>query len=301
MVMPNFLVIGAPKAGTSALYYYLKQHPEIYMSPVKEPHFFTFENEQVNCFGPGDRERLRGTTTSLEEYVKLFDQVSGEIAIGEASTTYLGSPKAPERIKYYLPEVKLIAILRNPVDAGYASFLHLLRDGDETITDFAQALQEEEKRIAKNWDGLWQYKTRGFYYAQVKRYFDLFEQEQLKIYRYEDFQQNAVEVLQSIFQFLNIDGSFIPDMSAQYNVSGMPKDPILNRMMVKPNPLKSTLNLFLPKEFRKALATKIKEWNFNQYKKPQISPDIRHQLTQEYREDILKLQDLIQQDLSIWL
>lgn len=301
MVMPNFLVIGAPKAGTSALYYYLKQHPEIYMSPVKEPHFFTFENEKINCCGPGDQERLRGTTTSLEDYIKLFDQVSGEIAIGEASTTYLGSIKAPERIKHYLPEVKLIAILRNPVDAGYASFLHLLRDGDETITDFAQALQEEEKRIHQNWDGLWRYKTRGFYYTQVKRYFDLFERDQLQIYRYEDFQQNSVEVLQSIFGFLRVDESFIPDMSTQYNVSGMPSNQRLNQLMVKPNPLKSTLNLFLPKGFRKALSTQIKEWNFNQYKKPKMSLDLRHKLTQEYREDILKLQDLIQQDLSSWL
>ncbi len=301
MTMPNFLVIGAPKAGTSALYSYLQQHPQIFMSAVKEPHFFSFENEEIKAKGPGDQERLAGTVTRLEEYQKLFELVSDEIAIGEASTTYLSSAKAAERIKYHLPQVKLIAILRNPVDAAYASFLHLRRDGDESINDFALALQQEEERIAKNWEGIWHYKNRGFYYQQVKRYFDIFNREQIRIYRYQDFKNNPVKILQDIFGFLEVDQSFTPDMSEKHNVSAMPKNQALNRLLVKPNPLKSTINLILPQDFRSQIASKIKSWNLSQYQKPQMSLEIRQQLTEEYREDILQLQDLIRQDLSSWL
>ncbi len=301
MTMPNFLVIGAPKAGTSALYSYLQQHPQIFMSAVKEPHFFSFENEEIKAKGPGDIERLAGTVTRLEDYQKLFESVSDEIAIGEASTTYLSSDKAAGRIKYHLPQVKLIAILRNPVDAAYASFLHLRRDGDEPINDFALALQQEEERIAKKWEGIWNYKNRGFYYQQVKRYFDIFNREQIRIYRYEDFKSEPAKILQDIFAFLEVDQSFTPDMSEKYNVSAMPKNQALNRLLVKPNPFKSTINLILPQDFRSQIATKIKSWNLSQYQKPQMSPEIRQQLTWGYREDILQLQDLIEQDLSSWL
>lgn len=301
MTLPNFLIIGAPKAGTSSLYYYLKQHSQIYMTPDKEPHFFTLENGEINFQGPGDDERFSKAVTQFEDYVKLFEQVTDEIAIGEASTTYLSSSQAPERIKHHLPEVKLITILRNPVDAAYASFLHLHRDGDETITDFDIALQKEEERIQQNWEGIWHYRRRGLYYEQLKRYFDLFKREQLKIYLYEDFRNNCQYVLQDIFKFLNVESNFIPDMSEKHNVSAMPKNQWLNRLISKPNALKSSFNLLVPKTLRGSLNERIKKWNFNDYQKPPISEETREKLTREYQTDILKLQDLIQRDLSDWL
>ncbi len=300
MVLPNFLTIGAPKAGTSAIYYYLKQHPQIYMSPVKEPHFFALENHSLNFQGPGDKDRFRDAVTQLEEYEKLFANVSREVAIGEASTTYLSSETAPLRIKHYIPDVKLIAILRNPVDAAYASFLHLVRDGDEPLADFGLALEAEEKRVRQNWEGIWHYQRRGFYAEQLERYFQHFDRDRLKVYRYDDFKANPNVVLRDIFEFLEVDPGFMPDMSAKYNVSAMPKNPLLNKMMVKPNPLKSAINMALPKTMRSAIATRLKHWNF-QDKKPPLSPELRDRLHQNYREDMLKLQDLIQQDLSEWL
>ena len=300
MTLPNFLIIGAPKAGTSSLYSYLKQHPQIYMSPEKEPHFFGLENREIDFQGPGDLERYRNAVTQFEDYLKLFDGVTNEVAIGEASTSYLSNSQAPEKIKHYLPRVKLIAVLRNPVDAAYASFLHLLRDGDETITDFSLALQQEEARIKDNWEGIWHYRQRGLYYEQLKRYFELFDRKQLKIYLYEDFKNNSQFVLQDIFEFLNVE-SFVPNVSQKYNVSGMPKNQLLNRLISKPNILKSSFNILFPKSLRSSINTKVKNWNFNDFKKPPISPVIKENLTVGYREDILKLQDLIQQDLSSWL
>ena len=301
MILPNFLIIGAPKAGTSSLYEYLKQHPQIYMSPAKEPHFFGLENSKIDFRGPGDLDRYSNAVTNIEDYLKLFQGVTDEIAIGEASTSYLSSLKAPERIKHHIPDVKMIVILRNPVDSAYASYLHLVRDGDEKTKDFATALQKEAERIANNWEGIWHYQQRGFYYAQLKRYFDLFDPQQIKVYRYEDYTQNFSEVMKDVFQFLGVNSSFIVDTSWRYNVSAMPKNFWLNSLLIKPNYLKSTVNTILPKNLRKNIANSLNNWNLNQYKKPELPWELRVKLTKAYRQNILQLQDLIQQDLSLWL
>lgn len=299
MVMPNFLIIGAAKAGTTALYYYLKQHPQIYMSPVKETNFFALEGEKLNFRGPGDHEAINSfSITDLESYLLQFQEVSNEIAIGEASPLYLYSPKAPERIKFYIPNAKLIAILRNPVERAYASFLHLIRDGRESFTDFTQALQEEEARIQNNWEHIWHYKQMGFYYNQLKRYYDTFAPGQIKVYLYEDFKTRPVSVLQDIFRFLGVDDTFIPDMSIRPNVSGIPKSKVMHSFLTKPNLIKTILKPFFPARLRQRIVTSLKNRNLV---KPELSPEIRRYLIQVYKEDIMKLQDLIQRDLSKWL
>ncbi|MEM8777528.1 MAG: sulfotransferase [Cyanobacteria bacterium P01_G01_bin.49] len=301
MKLPNFLIIGAPKAGTSSLYAYLNQHPEIYMSPIKEPHFFMLNDEKANFQGPGDQVRFKLSVHQLEEYKKLFEGSKNEIAIGEASTTYLGSNTAPERIKYYIPDVKLIAILRNPVDAAYASFMHLVRDGDESLKDFELALQAEEKRLKMNWDPLWHYTRRGFYYLQVNRYFETFNRDQIKIYIYEDFKKNPNFILKDIFQFLNVNENFLIDMSKKYNISGIPKSRVLNSILLKDNKFKSAAKLLFPRGVRKSASNQIKLWNMNNLRKPKMSEESRIYLTHLFREDLLRLQDLIQQDISVWL
>ena len=107
MTMPNFLIIGAAKCGTTALYHYLNQHPEVFMSPEKEPRFFALEGETPNFQGPADARGInRCRYTNLDAYRSLFESVSGEKAIGEASTLYLYSSKAPERIAHHVPEAR---------------------------------------------------------------------------------------------------------------------------------------------------------------------------------------------------
>ncbi|MBE9125340.1 sulfotransferase [Coleofasciculus sp. LEGE 07092] len=295
--MPNFLIIGAAKSGTTAFYQYLKQHPQIYMSPVKEPHFFAFEGENLNFRGP--RVTINQTSiTNIEAYRDLFQSVSKEVAVGEASALYLYLPKAHERIKHYVPNAKLIAILRHPVDRAYASFMQLIRDEREPITDFAQALQAEEKRMQENWGFLWRYQDLGFYSIQLKRYFEAFDQRQIKVYLYEDFSTDPVGVLQNIFQFLGVDDKFVPDMSIRPNVSGVPQNRLLHNFLKEPNPLKDLFKPLVPNRLRKRITTNLTIQNLT---KPQLSSELRNQLLQLFREDILKLQDLIQRDLSAWL
>ena len=299
MPMPNFLIIGAAKSGTSALYHYLRQHPQIYMSPVKEPMFFALAGEKVDFSGPGDNKTINHfSVTDRTAYQLLFQDISNEKAVGEASTLYLDSPKAPARIRHNIPEVKLIAMLRHPAERAYSAFMHLVREGREPLTDFEQALRAEEMRRRSNWGPLWHYTQRGFYYTQLKRYLDRFDQRQIKIYLYEDFNANPLSIIKDIFRFLEVDEDFTPDISLRYNVSGIPKNRVLHTFLSKKNPIKMILEPILPVGLRQRIRIKFMNRNLT---KSQLSPAIRKQLIDIFREDILKLQELIQQDLSQWL
>jgi len=211
MTLPNFLIIGATKSGTTSLYYYLKEHPQIYMSPIRETEYFSFMGESL------DREDYRlapanFATTDRKAYETLFKGVRKETAIGECSPYYLYHPEAARRIRENLPHAKLIAILRDPAERAYSHFIMRCNKANpnlaEPIRDFAEALHAEDIRVQNGWLGGWHYKRRGFYYAQLKRYFDLFPSEQIRVYLYEDLRSNPQVVLRDIFRFLGVLETF---------------------------------------------------------------------------------------------
>lgn len=304
--MPNFLVLGAAKSGTSSLHHYLKQHPQIYMSRTKETYFFALEGQKVDFQGPGDQEAInRPAITDIEGYLAQFRGVSSELAIGEAATMYLYSPTALARIRHHIPDAKLIAILRNPVDRAYSGFMHMVRDGRELLTDFAEALQQEEARMRNNWEHIWHYKHMGFYHGQLKRYFEVFDRDQIKVYLYEDLEANPVGVLQDIFRFLGVDDTFVPDTTLRHNISGVPKNKVshalLNKLLNKPKALDTVYKSFLPKRLQQGLVANLHLLQNRNLVQWQLPTGMRQHLIRVYREDILKLQDLIERDLSKWL
>ena len=223
--MPNFLIIGAHKAGTTSLYQYLKQHPQIFMSAVKEPHFFSFMGHPLNFNDPGFNPTKLQTVASIDDYQALFQDVGDAEAIGEASPSYLYVAQSASNIYQYLPKVKIIAILRNPVDRAYSNFLHCRarEHGREPLGDFLEALQAEPMRTRDNWSPLWHYQQMGFYYQQLQRYYKQFPKEQIRMYLYDDLLSNPEALLQDMFQFLQVNTKFMPDLSKRYNVSGVPK------------------------------------------------------------------------------
>jgi hypothetical protein len=200
MPMPNFLIIGAAKSGTTALHSYLDQHPQIFMTPDKETNFFTFEGQTLNFQGPGDEGINSFSITRPAQYQQLFSGVSGEKAIGEACPLYLYDPDTAQRIKSQLPEVRLVVILRNPVDRAYANYLHLIRDGREPCADFEQALQQEPHRVQQGWEWFWHYTQQGFYGQQLARYSQCFDREQIRVYLYEDLSKRPDWLFQDLFQ-----------------------------------------------------------------------------------------------------
>ncbi len=199
MILPNFLILGAAKAGTTALHHYLKQHPAIGMSHTKESNYLALKGEDLDFRGPGDADMVhRFSVTTEAAYLERFAHCGQKTAIGEASPLYLYSPKAPLHIKQLLPDAKLIAILRNPVDRAYSAFLHLVRDHRETTTDFLEGLRQEPARIAARWEHLWHYVAMGRYADQLARYDALFPREQITVYLYRDFRSDPTAVMREL-------------------------------------------------------------------------------------------------------
>ena len=293
---PNFLIIGAAKAGTSSLHYYLSQHPQIFMPTLKEPKFFALEGQKLNFKNP-DQAINHDSVTTLEEYQKLFQNATDEAAIGEASPLYLYSERAASLIKLHIPDVKLIVVLRNPVERAFSCYTHLLREGYEALS-FEESLQMETQRIRDNWAHLWHYKEAGFYSRQLKPFLKLFRKEQIKIILFDDLCKDSVSVLQEIFDFLEVDPNFIPDLEKR-NVSGMPKSLLLQKILFRGNFLRDTFLSIFPKSLYRNLAKRIKKWNMG--KKPSLESATRHHLSTLYHADIVELQTLIQKDLSMWL
>jgi hypothetical protein len=297
MTMPNFLIIGPAKSATTSLYHYLGQHPEIYISPVKEPRFFAYEGERPAFAGPGDDFVAKSSIIDIDSYRALFDGVKGEVAIGEASPNYLYVPKAPERIRQHIPDAKLIAILRNPVERAYSNFMHNIRDGVEPIADFAQALREEPIRIRNNWAPRWHYRNQGFYSAQLIRYFERFERNQVKILLYDEFGANTRGIMRELFCFLGVDENFAPNVSTRYNMSGIPQNHMVNNILKQQQRLQRFSKRFIPEKLRR-IALNIRN---NNLVKPTLSAEIRAGLMDDYKEDIRQLEQLIERDLSGWM
>ncbi len=289
---PNFMIIGAMKSGTTALYYFLKQHPQVFMSAVKEPNFFALLDKK----NPQPIEGAKISILDIESYLALFDETKDEIAIGEASHSYMYYQSALNQIKRLFPQTALICILRNPIERAYSHYLFHRRDDREPINNFNQAILAEEKRIREGIH-FGHYIRRGMYYNQVKRLYETFLKEQVYVCLFDELEFDPVSLSQNIYHFLNVDPGFIPDVFTRRNPSGIPKNKTLHTFLVKPNQLKSFIQPILPSTVYHFI-TKLRDRNLS---KPQLDQEHRNSLIELYREDILKLQKLINRDLSNWL
>ncbi len=303
IALPNFLIVGAAKSGTTSLNYYLKQHPQIYMSPVKEPKFFTAQFLKFPLNGIGDDKVEKRMVKTFDEYKNLFKWVTPERkAIGEASVDNLYyHQKTISYIKHYLDEPKIIILLRNPVFRAFSAYKHLVRDGREFVS-FEKGLQLEDERIKNNWEFIWFYKDVGFYYEQVKDYIKEFKR--VKIFLTDDLEKNPLKVVKETYEFLEVDPSFVPDVSVKYNVSGVPKSKMFSVTLKKANTLGSVLepvvNTLFPKKGIKIVSW-IEKIRAKNLESPEMKPETKEYLQTLYKENILKLQDLIKRDLSNWL
>lgn len=300
---PNFLIIGAAKAGTTAIWHYLKQHPQIYMSSRKHTRFFAYEVENPPFRGPGPTNpTLPYAVAEIEAYHALFDDVTDEVAVGEASHSYLYRPEAPERIRRYASDMQLIAILRNPAERAFSHHGQMVRNGRERITDFARALEEEEMRIRDNWWPEFHYVKVGLYHAQLRRYFDLFERDQIKVYLYDDLIHDPMGMLQDMFRFLGVDDAFVPEVTVRYNASGLPRNGALHLVLREVRRVRPIAEHLLPEVHYQRLLRIGSGLHNRNLAKRRLSPEVKKMVIDtHFREDILKLQSLIHRDLSAWL
>lgn len=298
MTLPNFLIIGAAKSGTTSLHQSLRQHQQIFLPPNKEPGFFAYQGHPPPLTGPGDEAELAYLTLDLPTYEQLFADAARYPARGEASTAYLYHPHTAAAIQQTLPSVKLIAILRHPVDRAYSSYLQMVRDGREPLLDFQAALRAEPERIAAGWGQIWHYQQMGFYAKQLKCYFGGFPETQICVILYDEFQAHPAQVFRKIFRFLGVEETFAPDTRTQLNISGVPQNQALHGLLTRHRPLRTFLRHLVPYPIRKYLNHQLTQWPLT---KPPMPTDVREEMITGFRPDLLELQSLIHQDLSSWL
>jgi len=299
--LPDFFIIGAPKAGTTALYDTIKQHPDIYMSPVKEPHFFACEGKPPVFPGPLGAYLQRYAIWEPRMYAQLFAGETNQRAVGEASPPYLYSPLAARRIRKNLPHSRIVVILRQPAERAYSNYQQMRQYAVEQVDTFDAALAEEEKRKQAGWIPWLFYRTNGFYHAPLSVWYDHFPRERIRVYLFEDWKERPQAMLRDLFGFLEVNQDFVPRIRRS-NVTLLPKSRRLHHWAMHPEGLDRRAP-FLPPIVRRAASATLRRIDtaFNLAPPPPLDPEIRARLTADYREDILKLQDLIGRDLSHWL
>jgi hypothetical protein len=304
MVLPSFIIIGAGRSGTTSLYHYLGQHPDVYMSPIKEPRFFALPNKPPNkTKSLADLARAY-PIRNLTGYAELFAGADGVKAVGEATPRYLYAPGTATRIFSVLPGARLIAVLRNPVDRAFASYLGNLRDGRETRS-FEDVVKEELSRPLSDFDpGNWDYSSgyfyEGLYHRHLSSFLDEFPRQQMHIILFDDLRSDLNRVLVDICRFLEIDPDFDFDTFVRYNANGVPRSAMIERLTGK-NWITLALKARLPKRIRDPayrFAMKLRDGNLN---RPAIPAVLRDQLVDFYREDIHMLQKLLNRNLMHWL
>lgn len=269
------------------------------MSTPKELRYFSYTGPYPEDL---DEDYIHRGVTTLEEYKQHFEDGRNKKIIGEASPMYLYTPGTAERIKAVIPNVKMLAILRNPVDRAFSAYLHAIRDWKEPATSFKMALEKEEERVNAGWGILWHYTRAGFYYEQLSRFYQVFDPRQIKVVLYDDLVKAASVLMRSIFEYLEIDSTFISDTALQPNVSGFPKSPkfhqFMYRLFMQDNLIKRISRVILPKELRQKVMVDMRLMNLEKRSMPE---DIREELKTLFHEDIMRLEKLIGRDLSFWV
>lgn len=277
MKTPKFIVVGAHKAATTSINYYLEQHPEIYLIPNK-----------------GEDALARCGINSLEdisEYLQKYNQVSNEITWGEVSSVYLHGRGVAQQIQNLFPEVKIITILRNPAERAYSHAFHGQAYTRKELKNISSIILESKKILRP-----------GYYYSHLKTYFQLFPQEQIKIMLYDDLVNRPDYFFAELFTFLGVNNSFQPSLQKRLHKGSVNVNEVTSNSLKyfrsHDNSLKTVtkflLNPILP-QVKQLIEKK------THLPLPPLSSELRKSLLAIYRDDIVKLQELTNFDYSHWL
>ncbi len=312
---PNFFLIGTVKGGTTSLHRYLDQHPDIYLSPVKEVNYFSKEDIDENLFARDYKHDIAidlpqyfkegmphpvhiAHITNEEDYLHLFSKADGQKAIGEMSLSYMLYENAPKRIFEAYPQAKIMAMLRNPAERAFSQYIMNLKQGKILEQDFLKEVTQDDQLQKKGWGSNHQYLMIGKYYEQLKRYFELFPKEQIKIFLFDDYKENPGKVVREMFEFLGVSPEININTSEKANEGGVPKLKKINYFLNQYGIISWAKNN-LPRSWR----TPFKKMMYKTGKGdiPKMTTEERQYLINYYREDILQLEQLLGRDLHKWL
>jgi hypothetical protein len=292
--MPNLFLIGAAKAGTTALYDYLTQHPQVFLSQVKEPMFFSREEYYA-----------RG----LDWYEDVYFEGAEDYPVrAEATPHYLyWSEKVAPRIKEVYGErpVKFIASFRDPVSRAYSWYWNMVREGREDL-DFDEALQVEERRLRQNHYELYQlgsmvygYSAGSRYASLLQPYLELFSLENFIFVFQDDLKSRVNETCEEIFEFLGIDSSTQINTSNS-NPAAMPRSRLLHKTLRQRSLFKEFIKPFIPMRVRRPLKSKLMDVNLKETPYVPLDRQLAHELRLSYRTEIEKLEKITGRELSSW-
>ncbi len=230
MRLPDFFIIGAPKAGTTALHVALGGHPQLFLSSVKEPKFFLTDGPPQTRGGPGADHSKANYIWRREEYEELFAEAPPGTLCGESTTLYLSDMGAHRRIRALVPGAKLIAVLRDPVDRAHSNWTHSRSVGLERERDFRVACSMENERQQAGWGPLWSYLRLGRYGEQLEHLFRHFHPDQVLLLRYRDLRNEPESAISRVCMFLGVDPDAVRSLPA-LNVTADVSDSRVNEML----------------------------------------------------------------------
>ncbi len=300
MTLPNFVIVGAGRSGTTSLYHYLNQHPDVFMSPLKETRFFAWRAERRRH--TPDLESAFGhhfPIRELEQYETLFNDANDAPAKGEATPRYIFTPGVPEAMAEIIPDAKLVAILREPTARAFRHWLGYKTDGNETLT-FEQAVEDEFPLLDRDVSlHETHYLRPGFYFKHLQRYLDYFPRNQMLILLYDDLSASPSAIMSQILSFLKVDENAPIDMSLRHNPTGIPKNSTIERLTGK-NSVSQALKRHLPRRIRAPLYAAAMRLRAENRRQPEMSLQLRRRLLEAYREDTEALAAFLDRDLSAW-
>ncbi len=307
MPLPTFFVVGAPKAGTTSLYSHLDQHPAVYMSPIKEPTFFApevidfgpearraFDQDQASLraylHGPMHDKRPHGIVVDWSDYLKLFKNAGNETAIGEASVSYLGSLGAARAIRTRIPHARIVMILRDPVDRLFSHYAsaHAVGVTDRTFLDWVEEQAAAEAARHPPFGPIW----AGFYAKHLQRFRDVFPAPQVRVLLYERYRSAPARTLADLLAFLGVDPDWPVDITRRHNVTLVPRWARLQRRL---RPVTRVLRRLAP-----SVVERLRDSTRVPLGRGPTA-DERARVIARYADDVERLQDLVQADLSAWL
>ena len=294
--IPNFVVIGAAKSGTTSLHGWLSQHPQIFVPRQKELHFFAAPWLRENCHGPGDTRVLQDLATTRDEYLAHYRDAAGYSAIGDISPSYFAWWPSRDAIREHLGTPRILLLLRDPVEKAFSQYTHLLRDGREKLS-FWDGLQAEPERARQGYGALWRYLGGALYAESTERFLETFGRERMKILFFEDLVRAPDAVLREILEFLDAEPDVRIDTSEVRNRSGAPKSRWIAGILNSPS-LRRTVRAVLPAALVARVGARATELNAGA--KPVLDERSRAFLRERIAPDLRRLARLLDRK-PVWL
>jgi hypothetical protein len=277
---PNFFIVGAPKAGTTSLYEYLKDVPGIYMSPVKEPSYFSYIKRIEK---PSKTKEIK----SSDEYLKLFDGAKEEKILGEASPLYLSFPGVAQEIYNNVPNAKILISLRDPIERLFSSYLMHYRLGNFQVSFHDQINEAINAKEGSVWKHGWL--ERSFYFKDVKKYLDIFGTKQVKIIIFEEWIKNPIDTINKILNFLEINYTVTSFEEETYNPFVVARGSVA-KYIFQNRKLMDFAQKHIPSSTRRILKNKVLS---KKQEKPKMEERDKKILINFYKDDVRKLENLL--------